>query len=804
MFRIKWEDKFYNVSKEDLTLYPGYELAPATNDTAGKTNDPANAETVIAGSNNQTVVMGSDLDPGSSELPEDPNRNKLIQLETELQEINSDPKTMNSDENFMRKKTLRRQIKELGGFEQFQEEKLNEVVVKPKELDVNKKRREKFEQITNDFLSNYNTKGKTWKELSNDPNLGKELKRTLKNIYFNQSGEGEVLPQTLIYKDSREGGPDKFTDDQFSIDAIYDKGVSKLLEKEKFEKGQQDIKEINFLKKTKSYGPLVNLARSSFEYADSPNKKKVNELGGKLLKLKKIIEAGGDGDAVNKAILESQKIIPEYTQAWNSIQKRKEGEKTFYNPLTNELEGERDAPQPGVEDVTNKYVSVLNSYKNKHIESLENELVLRELDQQDFDLAQNQTVDISIDGAAGFQIGLLEELGYEVEYVENTTFVDKLDILVGKKAGRIVRNVKYSDLVKLRNSRSSDAGLAVGGLNKIFDKEFLEGINGFDAKGKSINVGEKVQELYDEKIDLQLRKNALEEIFILNNDPASKKITMFGTPLAFVGSATKNMGASLAGFFNAEESERYLQALPATKREKYDNYKEFLNDKNIPLSKDQQENFKRGFAFELFGEALPGFTGDLVKFGVANKVAGGLGITARIQKLMKTEPVKAFFANNLMEGVKFSAVMADPDMFGEGFYFGAGSQIAGKLLPKLKGSLAKYNAAYNKIIGGGVGMASGSEVAALTHAFIDNMMGDKAFQTSLNELYGEQSDAGRRITLNLGMGGALGGIKINPKAELSNMATRRNYAKEISDNIVEGKYKGNELAKKKNAFSTFK
>ena len=135
-------------------------------------------------------------------------------------------------------------------------------------------------------------------------------------------------------------------------------------------------------------------------------------------------------------------------------------------------------------------------------------------------------------------------------------------------------------------------------------------------------------------------------------------------------------------------------------------------------------------------------------------------------------------------------------MFHEGFYFGAGSQIAGKLLPKLTGSLAKYNTAYTKIVGGGAGMASGSEVAALTHAVVDQMMGDKAFQTGLDELYGEQSDYGRRITLNLGMGGALGGIKINPRAELSNMAARRNYAKEISDNINEGKYKGKELEKK--------
>jgi hypothetical protein len=147
-------------------------------------------------------------------------------------------------------------------------------------------------------------------------------------------------------------------DDLTTMDGIFNKGLEKVLENEKFENSQNEIKRINFLKETKAYGPLVNLARNQFDYTDSPNKKKVNELGERLLQLRRIIEAGGDDDAINKAIVESNEIIPQYTEAWNSIQKRKPGEKTFFNPLTNELEGERDEPMPGVEDVTNKYASV--------------------------------------------------------------------------------------------------------------------------------------------------------------------------------------------------------------------------------------------------------------------------------------------------------------------------------------------------------------------------------------------------------------------------------------------------------------
>ena len=75
-------------------------------------------------------------------------------------------------------------------------------------------------------------------------------------------------------------------------------------------------------------------------------------------------------------------------------------------------------------------------------------------------------------------------------------------------------------------------------------------------------------------------------------------------------------------------------------------------------------------------------------------------------------------------------------------------------------------------------------------------MRDKAFMTSMDELYGPQSDAGRRITLSLGMGKALGGVKINARAELSRMATRRKYLEEIQTKIDNGEYKGGELKQK--------
>ena len=83
-----------------------------------------------------------------------------------------------------------------------------------------------------------------------------------------------------------------------------------------------------------------------------------------------------------------------------------------------------------------------------------------------------------------------------------------------------------------------------------------------------------------------------------------------------------------------------------------------------------------------FSEGLGGFVGDLAEFALLNKVAGAAGITARIANIAKKNKFQGFMLNNIMEGVKFQAVMREPstDMFSEGFFFGAGSQAAVRLL----------------------------------------------------------------------------------------------------------------------------
>ena len=149
------------------------------------------------------------------------------------------------------------------------------------------------------------------------------------------------------------------------------------------------------------------------------------------------------------------------------------------------------------------------------------------------------------------------------------------------------------------------------------------------------------------------------------------------------------------------------------------NCKKLLGNSGIKLSKEQEAAFERDWAMNLT-EGLGGFTGDLLQFALLNKAAGAAGITARIAQIGRTNPAQAKMYTLLMEEIKFEAVTRGEAATGEGVFFGAGGMVAAKFIPKLTGNLARYNNIIEKSIGGGAGMAAGSETAAAMHAITDH------------------------------------------------------------------------------------
>jgi len=791
MLKIKWQGNFYEVPEDDLSFYPGYEMASDEEfNNVGKQNDPVK-ETVIAGSENQAVVMDSNLESISSELPKDPNREKLIQLEAELDATMADPFTMNSDENFRKRKSLKKQIQELGGNQKIEEIELKEVEITPQndgsEQALNTSRKKRLRDITKNYLDNLNL---NFNEASKDENFDKsELKNSVRNIYFSKSAEGEKFPfadaQYTYQENPRTGQIRKvqtigtiIDPQQVLLDQIFEQEFSKKINEENSKAKAGSITIANQMKADGTYAPHI---KSTFDnyYAPKLTEDQINNF--ELIKknqnfLSIINNPNSTQEEILNAQVERKKLLPLIKAANEKVGVPDENG-PYIDPITLEAVGTFEKDEiAGAFQPKKEYEKILANYKESTYETLERQFATWGLDQADFEetYGLNKTVDIKVDRQFLLQEGSVagewfKNRGYEIE--NENYFERQADV-------GIIKNVKYSDLYKVPTSNKFWKSI------EILDENVNEStfINREDYK--------------KEKLNLTLRQRALNDLFVLNLNPANQKIGFTD----FLATATKETLASFAGFLDRDNTQKFKNIIAPTKRERLDNLEDFLQTAQIPLSKEQKENFKRGYAFELFGESLPGFGGDLIKFAGANKVAGVTGINARIAALKRTNPMQAFMATNLLEGVKFSAVMADTDMFFNGFFFGAGSQAASKILPKLgivNGvDLRPYQQAYQKVMGGGVGMAGGSEFEQFSHAIVEAAMRDKAFMTSMDELYGPQSDAGRRITLNLGMGKALGGVKINARAELSRMATRRKYLEEIQTKIDNGEYKGGELKQK--------
>lgn len=811
--QYEFEGEIFNVhpsQKEDfLKKYPNAQPKQSEPDFQTPTAPDAVVEEDTASnmdSSSESTSLESPEDTNKDKLlQEDPNRDKLIQLETELEATRSDPKTMNSDENFRKRKSLNKQIKELGGFKKIKEEKLEEVVVEPKE-EVDVKRRAEFrkkaqEVLNGDTIFNLGIDGKDIFELANGQNQSKfevALKDEIKKRYFEYGREEDSrvgrLPQKTFQNAGTTGGAIETTeDDLVTIDRIVRDEIEKLKNKKSFEAKQIGISKINEMKRSGEYTPALDYAAKEISVNLDDKQKKYFGFQMQINQLNKTISQSTDATEIKSseekrnALLESQKLVaPQFEEnPYDIFNISNKEQNTPYIDESGNSVGSfeaQESPKGLLTQPKKEYTAILDSYKNLNLENLENETVFWGLEKQDLDIDLNKTVNLKV-GKKFMQESsvpgdALKSLGYNIE-----SFDWKDD---NANVG-IIKDVKYSDLIKFRNSTT------------MFGLGFWDNIS---VDSKDTDTGKiklELEELYKDKVNLNLKQRALTSLFALNTDPASKKISA----VDFVATATKNTFTSIAGIVDKSVTPEMAAFLPVTKREDLDNLQTFLERADIKLSSEQKENFKRGFGFELLGETIPNFAGDLGRFAALNKVVGATGLSASVATMMKTNPIRGFMAQSLLEGFKFAAVMEDTSMFSEGVYFGAGSQLAAKALPKLPGPLGKYQQLYEKFIGGGVGMAAGSEFAAFSHAVVDYAMGDKAFQTSMADLYGKNSDSVKRIMSSVAMGGLLGGIKTK-KIDIMEMSKRRDLYFETFSDIANGKYKGLELEKKQVMLSHLK
>jgi hypothetical protein len=568
----------------------------------------------------------------------------------------------------------------------------------------------------------------------NSKGLDSKIRELAKNAFYaNTDNAGEDLP---------EG----YTD-------VVEEEIQKAIKKEKEEEAKIDNDQYKSLEDNNLVYTTVNKSIANNFYNDlRPNQKIYSNLKGEISKYENIISTSDNLEVVEEAKLKLTSLKNKEPEAFKAMEKRFDAAPLF------DANGERvtksEFEEVGGNDKSEAYKTVKAKYNTMDKDNLQKQFALWTLDKNDNNRKLNQTVDLK---PSDTQLNMwLYNAGYK------------------PNSDGVYSDVKYSDIVGYRGKG-------------------LEMYRGEDFKGEQVytDLPAELKDLYEERVDLSLKQQALKETFVLNQDPGSMKTGIAGGISTF----GKEGLVSLVRMFSPEKAEDFKKELPQTRREELDELQKLLGDSGIRLSKEQESAFERDWAMNLT-EGLGGFTGDLLQFAALNKVAGAAGITARIAQIGRTNPMQAKLYTLLMEEVKFEAVTRGEAATGEGVFFGAGGMVAGKFIPKFTGNLARYNNIIEKSIGGGAGMAAGSETAAAMHAITDHFLEKKEFKNSINELYGDLDEAAQRIMGNVLMGKALGMAKLNLRDFKSISEVRKIYDKTNSD-LFAGKFKGIELEKKK-------
>ncbi|GAF83380.1 unnamed protein product, partial [marine sediment metagenome] len=288
--------------------------------------------------------------------------------------------------------------------------------------------------------------------------------------------------------------------------------------------------------------------------------------------------------------------------------------------------------------------------------------------------------------------------------------------------------------------------------------------------------------LYDQKLELGLQKEALNNTYFLNIDPASQKQTAVDVAGRFIETALEGAGVKPG-------------VLPTSARKKLDEAEKLFLDAGITITPEQKENFERGFGMKVV-EGVGAFVPELAKFAIANKIAGAAGVTRLISQLAsKGRKIEAGILSIALEEAKFQGVTLGEAPTGAGAGFAIGGMTAAKFIPKFSGELARFNNLIEKPIGGAIGGVAGSNTAVLTEAMVSDLKGSASFKQYLNDYYGAMDSPIEDEIINGIVFGILGGAKLRPR-DLKSVSARRKMFENLNSEIRSGKYKGAELEKK--------
>ena len=590
------------------------------------------------------------------------------------------------------------------------------------------------DKVRDQALSNY-YRLNPGQDLPMEDNLEQVLEDLIEKTRIKEVKEKRVAEDTALVKARQEGTY------QSTIDAGFKHMVEDLTPTQRqFAKINQDVKKYQKISndpnesETNRQAATNEIARLMPSYEASFEMMQTNDLGPEL---------------------------KENEQGYYRQQQKKKKAKYQYlfDPITNEKLTITEATSSGKGQDKSKEIKELTAqYANLDQELLERNLFQYLLNDKNNTAALNTTYDLKPTGQSAAEMAtILGSKGYQAD------------------ADGVIKNIPLKEL-------------------RFMNDDFLQSsLKAAQPEGRATVIPDlpaTIDYLYDQKLELGLQKEALNNTYFLNIDPASQKQTAVDVAGRFIETALEGAGVKPG-------------VLPTSARKKLDEAEKLFLDAGITITPEQKENFERSFGMKLV-EQLGSFTPELAKFFVANKIAGAAGITRVISNLFKAgRKAEAVALSLALEEVKFQGVTLGeaPTLAGAGF--AAGGMTASRFIGKFGGELARFNNLIEKTVGGGVGFTAGSNSAIVAEALYSDLKGSKSFKKYLKDYYGEMEEPLEDLALEFFTGGILGGLKLNRKTDFTSISQRRKLLSGLKRDISSGKYEGAEVEKKQKLAADF-
>jgi len=330
-----------------------------------------------------------------------------------------------------------------------------------------------------------------------------------------------------------------------------------------------------------------------------------------------------------------------------------------------------------------------------------------------------------------------------------------------------------------------------------FDGVSLSDISNFSVRGSldDEELREEAERWLDRNIDLTVDRVAARDMSLLNLDPGKYKKSKYARFKEIVDSEFAPKGYDVGYISDVKLVDSSIAQ---------------LRDHGIELTKEQEENAKRGIGLEVT-EGVAGFVPVIVELFFLNKAVGAAtaitGIIRLIRTLKSGSKIQRGLAVLMEAGIEEGTMQTADFKTGTGFSY----SLAGKGLSKLgldkfpfkfKGELARLNKSADVMWSNGIKGIAATEFAGNVEAAIADLEGGETMKNYLDQNYKDLSQVGRRALVNMFVfqmigagelvGKGKGGFNIRRMEEARNELQRKGHneeAKEL-DNYIDHYYDG--------------